>query len=103
MQLFYIALQIILDFFAVLGIYAFITKLLDHRVQKRAGAVCTVHMEKCAGDAEYAIRFAESRFLSGDYADFFDGITLSDEVEIEPDTYERLNREFGNLRRTDTL
>ena len=90
-----LAIQIILGLFALMGIYDFIRAMFDAHVMKKAGAKCKVLICSCTDDVEYALRFAESRFVLGEYADFFDGIALSSKVDIKNDKLKELNREFG--------
>lgn len=97
MQVFALTGQILLIFFAIIGVHAFFRGLADTYTQKRAGAVCRIYLDTCKGDVEYAVRFAESRFIQGDYAAFFDGMMLSDSLDLDVQTFDRLNREFGNL------
>ena len=90
-----IALQIFLGLFTLLGIYDFIRSIFDAHVMKKAGAKCKVLICSCTDDVEYAVRFAESRFVLGEYADFFDGIALSSKVDIKNEDLNALNKEFG--------
>ena len=89
--------QVIEGLFAIYGLCEFIRRFIDMYVICKSGAVCKITLEKCNGDAEYAVRFAESRFLSGDYADFFDKLEISDSVDIDDDTFVKLEKEFGNI------
>ena len=74
MQLFILFIQIAVGFFAAVGVYFFFSRvILDWYVQKKSSAVCKIYLFGCKSDPEYAVRFAESRFLKGDYAVFFDG------------------------------
>ena len=89
--------QVIAGLFAIYGLCEFIRRFIDMYVISKSGAVCKIVLEECDSDAEYAIRFAESRFLSGDYADFFDKLQISDNVDIDVNTFVKLQEEFGNI------
>lgn len=95
MNQFIVALQIFMGLFTLLGIYDFIRSIFDAHVMKKARAKCKVLICSCTDDVEYAIRFAQSRFVLGEYADFFDGIALSSKVEINNEKLKDLNKEFG--------
>ena len=92
-----LVIQVIAGLFAIYGICEFIRRFIDMYVICKSGAVCKIVLEKCNDDAEYAVRFAESRFLSGDYADFFDKLEISDSIDIDVVTFEKLEKEFGNI------
>ena len=94
---FVLVFQVIAGLFAIYGLCEFIRRFIDMYVINKSDAVCKITLEKCNGDAEYAVRFAESRFLSGDYADFFDNLEISDSVDIDDDTFVKLEKEFGNI------
>ena len=99
MYSFWTVLQIFLGLFSLLGIYEFIRKIVDDYMIKKSGVACKIYIYKCDCDAEYAIRFAESRFLYGDYASFFDGICLGKEVAIDEQALLKLERENRNITR----
>lgn len=86
-----ILLQIAVGFFAAVGVYLTARSVLDTVVMKKANASCTVVIKK-SNDAEYAVRFAESRFI-GEYGRFFDEIT----VRSDSESVRQLKSEFGNL------
>lgn len=89
------AIQIIIGLFALIGIYEFIRTIFDAHIIKKAGVKCKVLICINESDAEYAIRFAESRFVLGEYADLFDGIALSQNVKIDNEELKQLNKEFN--------
>ena len=62
MQDFLTVLQIVLGIFALFGIYSYIRSAIDSFVMSKAGAKCKILICSCNEDAEYAVRFAESRF-----------------------------------------
>ena len=96
----FLLFEILAGIFAVIGVYASARVLLDAHVRRRAGAVCEIYIKSCEGDAEYAVRFAESRFIYGEYAGFFDSVSLSEDIRLSPYDYERLCAEFpGTLGR----
>ena len=98
MQILNVMLQIIIIFFAIMGVYDFIRHLLDTYIQKKSGATCKVYVESCEKEnVEYLVRFAESRFVFGDYSGIFDGIVLSDSVNTDKDVLERLRGEYDNV------
>ncbi len=88
------AIQIIIGLFALIGIYEFIRTIFDAHIIKKAGVKCKVLICRNENDAEYAIRFAESRFVLGEYADFFEGIALSEDVKIDKEKLKQINAEF---------
>ncbi len=90
-------IQIFAGIFALLGIYEFIRVSIDLYVIKKTGAKCKILICSCENDIEYAIRFAECRFNFGDHADFFDGVVLSEDIDISEDLFQRLGGEFGNI------
>lgn len=90
-------LQAIIGLFAVVGVWFTVRMILDAAVKRRSGLKMQITVISCKGDAEYAVRFAESRFVYGEYAGFFSGITLSEAVPIKSEAYERLRTEFPNL------
>ena len=94
---FVLVIQVIAGLFAIYGICEFIRRFVDMYVICKSGAVCKITIEKCNGDTEYAVRFAESRFLSGDYADFFNTLEISESVDINTDTFNNLKAEFKNI------
>ena len=49
------------------------------------------------GDPEYAVRFAESRFVYGEYAGFFEGVTLSERLPLDKTAAARLKAEFPDF------
>ena len=89
--------QVLTGIFAIYGVCEFIRRFIDMYVISKSGAVCKIVLESCDDDAEYIVRFAESRLLSGDYADFFNKIEISDCVDIDNETFEKLDTEFGNI------
>lgn len=97
MQYIYLFIQIVFGFFAIFGIYEFAKKLTDAYIIRRSGLKCRFLIENVKGDAEYALRFIESRFLYGDYTNLFSGVTLLEKIDITPETYEKLNKEFKNI------
>lgn len=97
MQDFLTVLQIVLGIFALFGIYSYIRSAIDSFVMSKAGAKCKILICSCNEDPEYVVRFAESRFVYGEYAGFFDGIILSDKVDISESQYTKLNNEFNNI------
>lgn len=97
MNLFLAAVQIIFGIFAVYGLCVFVRSLADAYVIAKSGAVCSIVIKKCGENAEYAVRFAESRFVFGDYGGFFDEIVLADGVSVSADELERLRKEFENI------
>ena len=98
MQLFILFIQIAVGFFAAVGVYFFFSRVIfDWYVQKKSSAVCKIYLFSCKSDPEYAVRFAESRFLKGDYAVFFDGLVISDDIDIDPQLFDRLYEEFVNI------
>ena len=97
MQLFILFIQIAVGFFAAVGVYFFFSRVIfDWYVQKKSSAVCKIYLFSCKSDPEYAVRFAESRFLKGDYAVFFDGLVISDDIDIDPQLFDRLYEECKN-------
>ena len=90
-------LQAVIGLFAVIGVWFTARIFLDAAVKKRSGLKMQITVISCKGDAEYAVRFAESRFVYGEYAGFFSGITLSEAVPMKSETYKRLQAEFPNL------
>ena len=90
-------IQVIAGLFAVYGICEFIRRFVDMYVINKAGAVCKIVLHTTNEDAEYAIRFAESRFLNGDYADFFDELQIDKTVDMDCETLEKLQNEFKNI------
>ena len=92
-----LVIQVISGLFAIYGLCEFVRRFVDMYVISKSGAVCKIVLKKSNEKAEYAIRFAESRFLSGDYANFFNELEISDGVDIDIDTLKKLNSEFGNI------
>ncbi len=98
MQILNVMLQIIIVFFAIMGVYDFIRHLLDTYVQKKSGSSCKIYVESCESEnVEYLIRFAESRFIFGDYSEIFDGIVLSENVKTDREVFDRLSEEYDNV------
>ena len=93
---FILVIQVILGLFSIYGICEFVRRFIDMYVICRSEAVCKITLESC-DDAEYSIRFIESRFLSGDYADLFDGLVISENVCISNEDFDKLDSEFGNI------
>lgn len=91
--------QVIAGIFAVYGFCEFVRRFIDVYVINKAGAVCKLVLYTTNEDAEYAVRFAESRFLSGDYADFFDELQIAKSVDIDCETFTKLQNEFRNISR----
>lgn len=91
-------IQVIAGLFAIYGLCEFIRRFIDMYVICKSGAVCKITIEKCNGDTEYAVRFAESRFFGGDYADFFDTLEISDSVDIDSEAFKKLSCEFKNIK-----
>lgn len=98
MENFVLALQIITGLFAIYGLCEFIRRIIDIYTINKSGAVCKIVLEECSSDTEYAIRFAQSRFLMGDYGDLFREIEISDNIDKNIKELESLNKEFGNIR-----
>lgn len=90
-------IQVIAGLFALYGLCEFIKRFVDMYVICRSGAVCKIVLHTSNEDPEYAIRFAESRFFGGDYADFFDTLEIADSVDIDTDTFNNLKAEFKNI------
>lgn len=97
MKDFLLFLQGVIGIFAVIGFYLTVRILFDAVVKYRSGLKMTVYIMSCNGDPEYAVRFAESRFVYGEYAGFFSGVTVSESVPAEKELYARLQAEFPDL------
>ena len=57
-----IIFQIFAGIFSILGIYEFLRKVFDRYVINRSQAACKILIYKSGPDAEYSLRFLESRF-----------------------------------------
>lgn len=97
MKDFLLFLQGIIGIFAVIGFYLTVRIFLDAMVKRRSRLKMTVTILSCQGDPEYAVRFAESRFVYGEYAGFFSGVTLSENVPISHELAARLSAEFPDF------
>ena len=94
---FLLIIQVISGLFAIYGLCEFIKRFIDMYVICRSGSVCKIVLHTSNENPEYAVRFAESRFFSGDYADFFDTLEIADSANMDTDTFLKLKSEFKNI------
>ncbi len=95
----YVVFCIAVCLFALYGMYEAIRKMADIYVQKKSGAACDIIIKKCDKKyVEYIVRFAESRFLYGDYSIMFENIRISKDAQADEKLTEKLNYEFGNVK-----
>ena len=80
---FLLFLQGVIGIFAAIGFYLTVRIFLDAVVKRRSGLKMQVVILSYKGDPEYAVRFAESRFVYGEYAGFFEGVTLSEAIPLD--------------------
>lgn len=90
-------LQGVVGIFAAIGFYLTVRIFLDAVVKRRSGLKMQVVILSYKGDPEYAVRFAESRFVYGEYAGFFEGVTLSEAIPLDKATAARLKAEFPDF------
>ncbi len=90
-------LQGVVGIFAAIGFYLTVRIFLDAIVKRRSGLKMQVVILSYKGDPEYAVRFAESRFVYGEYAGFFEGVTLSEAIPLDKATAARLKAEFPDF------
>ena len=94
---FLLFLQGVVGIFAAIGFYLTVRIFLDAVVKRRSGLKMQVVILSYKGDPEYAVRFAESRFVYGEYAGFFEGVTLSEAIPLDKTTAARLKAEFPDF------
>ena len=90
-------LQGVVWIFAAIGFYLTVRIFLDAVVKRRSGLKMRVVILSYTGDPEYAVRFAESRFVYGEYAGFFEGVTLSESLPLDKTAAARLKAEFPDF------
>ena len=93
----FIILQIFAGLFSVVGLFNFIRKVIDRYVINRSQAACKIILYKTGPDAEYTLRFLESRFAFGEYADLIDGIVLAEGVQVSEEIIQKLNSGYANI------
>lgn len=101
-------LQGVVGIFAAIGFYLTVRIFLDAVVKRRSGLKMQVVILSYKGDPEYAVRFAESRFVYGEYAGFFEGVTLSEAIPLDK-AHRRTPKSgisglclpFGHIRKTE--
>ena len=92
-----LAFQIVTGLFALYGLCEFIKRILDMYVICKSEAVCKIVLQVPGENPEYIIRFVESRFFNGDYADLFNRLEIPKDAKVDRVTIENLNDEFGNI------
>lgn len=97
-----IIFQIFAGIFSILGIYEFLRKVFDRYVINRSQAACKILIYKSGPDAEYSLRFLESRFAYGEYADLFDGIIIAEETQVPEEVIVKLNSGYANIVKEQT-
>lgn len=90
-------LQAVIGIFACIGLYLTIRILLDAIIKQKSGVRLVVYIEACTGDPEYAVRFAESRFVHGEYAGFFSRVALSHTLTLSDEQRKKLQAEYPEL------
>ncbi len=90
-------LQAVLGVFACIGLYLTVRILLDAIVKHKSGVRLIVYIESCTGDPEYAVRFAESRFVHGEYAGFFSRVAVSHTLILTQEQKRQLQAEYPEL------
>lgn len=98
----FIILQIFAGIFSILGIYEFLRKVIDRYVINRSQAACKIILYKTGPDAEYTLRFLESRFAYGEYADLIDGIIIAEDALVPEEIIQKLNSAYTNITKQQT-
>jgi len=90
--------EIILCFFAVLGLYFFVSYIMDCISFRKAPSKTLLYIEECNADnLEYLIRLYESRIICGDFDGMIYGILLPRDNGLDIETSSKLCNEFGNI------
>jgi len=93
-------LSILLCFFAIFGIIDITKYLLNRIYEKRLYGKYTILIDNTYEntDIEYLIRYMESTVI-GRHDKLISGITISSEVMISNELYQKLQNEFDNLKK----
>ena len=92
--------EIILCFFAILGVYFLVTKIIDGAVAKNAPSENFIYIDWCdKDDLEYLVRFFESRVVHGDLDGLVNGIIIGSKVGVDAAEFDKLSKEFDNIRK----
>lgn len=90
--------EIIICFFAVLGLHFAVSCIFDSISFRKAPSKTYLFIEQCdTKNLEYLIRLYESRINSGEFDDMICGIMLPQNIGLDDETSSKLCREFENI------
>lgn len=98
MAVFQSVAEILLCFFAVLGMYFTVSFISDRVTIRSAPSKTLLYIEQCDSEnLEYLIRFYQSRLINGDFSGTINGILLPRNIGLDVETEEKLCAEFENI------
>lgn len=99
----YLLAEIIVCFFAVLGIYFSAVRMFDCYTAKRSGikAKITVHGINNSKNAEYAIRILACQIAHSPLCDIIQSIEITSSATDNGELVDRLACEFENIKKEE--
>ncbi len=96
----YIAFELVICFFAIIGVMYLAFGIVDTYTTRKCGAHCSIVIDRVdSGDIEYAIRIIEGIVTRDELYGFVDSVVVPREVCDDDRMIELLGKEFGNIKR----
>lgn len=88
--------EIFLSLFAILGLYLVISTIFDFAVSKKAPSKSIILIEECDKEnLDYLVRYYQGKLINP----ILDTIVIAPTVNASDELVEKLNREFGNVKK----